>query len=43
MSTTNITFLLTTILGSKDLDLNIQNHICIVLENREQNMSRLGF
>ena len=33
------------LLGSKDLDLdlNIQNHIFIVLANREQNMSSLGF
>ena len=31
------------LLGSKDLDLNIQNHISIVLANREQNMSSLGF
>ena len=30
-------------LGSKDLDLNIQNHIFIVLANREQDMSSLGF
>ena len=30
-------------LGSKDLGLNIQNHICIMLANREQNMSSLGF
>ena len=31
------------LLGSKDLGLNIQNHICIVLANQEQNMSTLGF
>ena len=30
------------LLGSKDLELNIQNHYCIVLANQEQNMSRLG-
>lgn len=30
-------------LGSKDLDLNIQNRIFIVLANREQDMSSLGF
>ena len=28
-------------LGSKDLGLNVQNHILNVLENREQNMSNL--
>ena len=31
------------LLGSKDLDLNILNHICIVLANQEQNMSSLCF
>ena len=30
------------LLGSKDLDLNVENHICIVLANQEQNMSSLG-
>ena len=30
------------LLGSKDLDLNVENHICIVLANQEQNMSNLG-
>ena len=29
-------------LGSKDLGVNVQNHIFIVLANREQNMSSLG-
>ena len=33
---------LTYILGSKDLELNIQNHYCVVLANRDQNMSSLG-
>ena len=31
------------LLGSKYLGQNIQNHICIVLANREQDMSSLGF
>ena len=31
------------LLDSKDLSLNIWNHICILLANREQNMSNLGF
>ena len=31
------------LLGSNDLDLNIQNYICVVLANQEQNMSSLGF
>jgi len=30
------------LLGSKDLDLNISNHCCIVLANREQNMFSLS-
>ena len=33
---------LTYMLGSKDLELNIQNHYCIVLANQDQNMSNLG-
>ena len=33
---------LTYMLGSKDLELNIQNHYCIVLANQDQNMSSLG-
>ena len=30
------------LLGSKDLGLNVYNHIFIVLANREQNMFSLG-
>ena len=33
---------LTYMLGSKDLELNIQNHYCIVLANQDQKMSNLG-